>query len=265
MPVPAPPADTQNPLNRLVLVMDAIREHCPWDQKQSMESIRHLSLEEVHELSEAILENDPQEIRKELGDVLFHIVFYSRLAREKDWFTLEEVINSAAEKIISRHPHVFGDKELSDVQAVKKSWEAIKLKERGEKASVLDGVPASLPALLKAVRMQEKARGVGFDWKEPEPVREKVLEEWEEVQQEVAKGNSPEKLEEEFGDLLFAMVNYGRFLKVNPEDALERANQKFRRRFQFMEQLARQQQKPLTALSLEEMEALWQKAKVEGL
>lgn len=260
----APPPNPENPLARLAAVMDAIREHCPWDKKQTIASIRHLSLEEVHELSEAILDEDPDEIRKELGDVLFHIVYYSRLAREKGWFTLEEVIDGAAEKIIRRHPHVFGDAQLNDEQAVKKSWEEIKLQERGyERSSVLDGVPASLPALLKALRMQEKARGVGFDWPEADPVRDKVSEEWEELQEVVAKPDAHAQREEEFGDLLFALVNYGRFLKVNPEDALEKANRKFRRRFQSMEAQAKAQGTSLSALSLEEMEALWQQAKAE--
>ncbi|MGF1533772.1 MAG: nucleoside triphosphate pyrophosphohydrolase [Bernardetiaceae bacterium] len=257
MNIPPPPPNAQNPLQRLMRVMDAIRQHCPWDQKQNMESIRYLTLEETYELSEAILNQKPEAIQEELGDVLFHIVYYSRLAREKAWFDIEAVINGAAEKIIRRHPHVFGGEDLQDERAVKQSWEAIKAKERGPDARLLDGVPQSLPAMIKALRMQEKARGVGFDWDDIAPVREKVSEEWEELHQ----AQSPEEREEEFGDLLFALINYARFLDINPENALEKTNQKFKRRLGYIETHARNNGRTLSQMTLEEMEALWQAAK----
>lgn len=242
---------------RLLTIMDELREQCPWDKKQTMESLRHLSIEEVYELSEAILQNDMQEIKKELGDVLLHIVFYARIASETNDFTITEVINSLCEKLIVRHPHIYGDVQVKDEEEVKQNWEQIKMKESGGNNRLLSGVPASLASLVKAYRMQEKAAQVGFDWPNKEQVWDKVEEELEEFSQ----AKSAKDREEEFGDLLFALVNYARFEGINPDDALEKTNLKFKRRFEYIETKALDAGLNMKDMSLEEMEAWWVEAK----
>lgn len=243
---------------RLLNIMDDLREKCPWDRKQTMESLRHLTIEETYELGDAILENDLEEVKKELGDVLLHIVFYSKIGSETGDFDIADVCHSISEKLISRHPHIYGDVEVADENEVKQNWENLKLKEG--KKSVLEGVPKSLPALVKASRIQEKVAGVGFDWEHTSQVLEKVKEELEELQVEIQEKNSS-NIEAEFGDVLFSMINYARFLKVNPENALERTNKKFIKRFQFLEEKAKEQGKTVQELTLDEMNALWEEAK----
>lgn len=244
---------------RLLGIMDELRDKCPWDKKQTIESIRHLTIEETYELSDAILENDLDKIKKELGDLLLHIVFYSRIASETKAFTIAGVCNSLCEKLIHRHPHIYGDVKVKDEHEVKSNWEKLKLKEGKEKnKSALGGVPNSLPAIIKAYRIQEKARGVGFDWEKPEQVLDKVQEELFELKAEVKqKGN----IEEEFGDLLFSLINYARFINVNPEDALEKTNRKFIKRFQYLETESAKDGKTLSEMSLAEMDVYWNKAK----
>lgn len=222
---------------RLLDIMDDLRTKCPWDKKQTMQSLRHLTIEETYELGDAILDNDLQEIKKELGDVLLHIVFYSKIGSETGDFDIADVANAICDKLIDRHPHIYGDVVVADEEEVKKNWEKLKLKEG--KKSVLEGVPKSLPALVKASRIQDKVAGVGFDWEQPEQVFEKVKEELSELQEEVSKGDT-DAIEAEFGDVLFSMINYARFLKVNPEDALERTNKKFIKRFQYLESKAQE-------------------------
>ena len=217
---------------RLLNIMDELREKCPWDKKQTIQSLRYLTIEELYELSDAIIDNDMDEVKKELGDILLHIVFYCRIGSEKKHFDIEDVINSICAKLIHRHPHIYGDTKVSNEYDVKKNWEKLKLKEG--KKSVLEGVPKSLPAIVKAFRIQEKVRGIGFDWDNKNQVWQKVLEEIEELKVEVNKGNK-DRIESEFGDLLFALTNYSRFIDVNPEDALERTNKRFIKRFQIME------------------------------
>ncbi|MEO9559318.1 MAG: nucleoside triphosphate pyrophosphohydrolase, partial [Nonlabens ulvanivorans] len=217
-------------LDRLLTIMDELREGCPWDRKQTLESLRHLTIEETYELGDAILDNDRAEIPKELGDLLLHIVFYSKIGSETDEWDIGTVANGICDKLISRHPHIYADVEVADEDEVKKNWEALKLKEG--KSSVLEGVPKSLPALVKSSRIQDKVAGVGFDWEKPEQVKEKLDEELDELQVEVDKGDQ-DKIEAEFGDVLFSLVNYGKHLGVNPEDALERTNKKFIKRFQY--------------------------------
>ena len=243
---------------RLLEVMDELREKCPWDQKQTFETLRHLTIEETYELGDAILNKDLNEIKKELGDLLLHIVFYAKLGSEEDAFDIADVTNDIIEKLIYRHPHIYGEVSVSDVDEVKKNWEALKLSEG--KQSVLEGVPQGLPALIKAQRMQEKAAGVGFDWNTKEQVWNKYMEELVELDQAMIQGDS-EAIEAEFGDVLFSLINYARFLKINPESALERTNQKFIQRFQFIESQAKEQGSSIEKLSLDEMEALWQQAK----
>lgn len=245
--------------NRLLDIMDDLREKCPWDKKQTMETLRHLTIEETYELSDAILENDLQEVKKELGDLLLHIVFYSKIASETDDFTVAEMINGICEKLIVRHPHIYGDVEVKDEDEVKKNWEQIKLKE-GNK-SVLGGVPGSLPALVKAMRIQEKARGVGFDWEEPAQVWEKVQEEISEFKEKIEQGASADEKEDEFGDVLFSLVNYARFVDINPETALERTNKKFIKRFTHLESKAKELGKNLSEMTLAEMDVFWNEAK----
>ena len=211
--------DKLESFSRLIDIMDTLREQCPWDKKQTLESLRYLTIEEMYELSDAILERDMQEIKKELGDLLLHIVFYARIASETDDFDISDVINSLCDKLIHRHPHIYGDVEVKDEKEVKKNWEKLKLKEG--KRSVLEGVPNSLPAVIKSFRIQEKVRGIGFDWDNKSQVWDKVMEEITELQAEVKKGNR-KRIESEFGDVLFALTNYARFIDVNPEDALER-------------------------------------------
>ena len=243
---------------RLLTIMDELREKCPWDKKQTIDSLRYLTIEELYELSDAILDKNMTEIKKELGDILLHIVFYARIASENNEFDIADVINSLCDKLIHRHPHIYGDIEVQDEKEVKKNWEKLKLKEG--KKSVLEGVPKSLPAIIKSFRIQEKVRGIGFDWDNKNQVWEKVLEEIEELKLEVENGNQ-DKIESEFGDVLFALTNYSRFIKVNPEDALERTNKRFIKRFQIMEKLIEKEKLNLDLMSLKEMDIYWEKAK----
>ncbi len=238
--------------------MDDLREKCPWDKKQTLESLRHLTIEETYELADAILDNDLQEIKKELGDVLLHIVFYAKIGSEKKAFDIADVANAICDKLIHRHPHIYGNVVAETEEEVKRNWEQLKLKE-GNK-SVLEGVPKSLPAVVKASRIQEKVKGVGFDWEKPEQVWEKVQEELSELNEEVKAGNQ-ENTEKEFGDVLFSMINYARFIGVNPENALEKTNKKFINRFQFLEQEAKKEGKELADMSLVEMDVYWEKSK----
>ena len=244
--------------DRLLTIMDELREQCPWDKKQTLQTLRHLTIEETYELGDAILENDLKEVKNELGDLLLHIVFYARIGSETNSFDIADVANSICDKLIHRHPHIYGDVSVTSEEDVKRNWENIKLKEG--KKSVLEGVPNSLPALVKANRIQEKVAGVGFDWERPEQVFEKVKEELSELQEEVNAGNR-DKLEAEFGDVLFSIVNYARFLDVNPENALERTNKKFIKRFQYLESKAKEQQRTLKDMSLAEMDVFWEEAK----
>jgi XTP/dITP diphosphohydrolase len=244
---------------RLLEIMDRLRAECPWDKKQTLNSLRHLTIEEVYELSDAIMEGDMQEIKKELGDLFLHLVFYSKIGSEQNAFDVEGVLDAVCEKLIHRHPHIYGNIEVQDEEEVKANWEKLKLKEG--KKSVLEGVPVSMPALLKAIRIQDKASGIGFDWQEKSRVWDKVKEEMEELEEVVEKGHEHNKIEEEFGDVLFSLVNYARFLKINPEDALERCNKKFISRFQHIENKAREKNKQLVDMSLEEMEKYWNDAK----
>lgn len=238
--------------------MDDLREKCPWDKKQTLQSLRHLTIEETYELGDAILDNDLQEIKKELGDILLHIVFYAKIGSEIGDFDIADVANEICEKLIHRHPHIYGDVKVENEEEVKQNWEKLKLKEG--KKSVLEGVPKSLPALVKASRIQDKAKGVGFDWEEPEQVWEKVQEELQELHDEVQSSNQ-DKIESEFGDVLFSMINYARFLNVNPEDALERTNKKFIKRFTYLESKAQELGKPLADMTLAEMDVFWNEAK----
>ncbi len=245
-------------VDRLLTIMDELREQCPWDRKQTMQSLRHLTIEETYELGDAILENDLEEVKKELGDLLLHIVFYARIGSETGDFDLGDVANDICEKLIRRHPHIYGDVKVQDEHEVKANWEKIKLREG--KKSVLEGVPDGLPALVKANRIQEKVAGVGFDWEKPEQVFEKVREELEEMEAERASGNR-EALESEMGDVFFSLVNYARFLGLNPENALERTNKKFIGRFRFLETKAAEAGRSLHEMSLAEMDRYWEAAK----
>ena len=243
---------------RLLNIMDDLRAQCPWDKKQTMQSLRHLTIEETYELGDAILDNDLQEVKKELGDLLLHIVFYAKIGSETGDFDIADVANGVCDKLIIRHPHIYGDVKVDNEEDVKRNWEKIKLKEGNE--SVLGGVPKSLPALVKASRIQDKAAGVGFDWDNIDDVFAKVKEEIEELHAEV-KAQKHTAIEAEFGDVLFSLINYARFLKVNPEDALERTNKKFIARFQYLERKAAESGKSLRDMTLAEMEAYWQEAK----
>ena len=242
---------------RLVEIMDKLREECPWDKKQTISSLRYLTIEEVYELSDAILDEDFEEIKKELGDLLLHIVFYSRIASEKNKFDISDVLNTISDKLIHRHPHIYGNIKVKDEKDVKENWEKLKLKEG--KNSVLEGVPKSLPAVVKAYRIQEKVRGIGFDWQNKEQVWDKVLEEIQELKDEEI--NKSDRIEDEFGDLLFALINYSRFININPEDALEKTNKRFIKRFQILESMVKNQEKEFSDLSFEEMNLFWEKAK----
>ncbi len=250
-----------NSFNRLLDIMDDLRAKCPWDKKQTLESLRHLTIEETYELSDAILENNLDEIKKELGDLMLHNVFYAKIGSEKGAFDMADVLNNVCDKLIHRHPHIYGDVVAEDEQAVKENWEKIKLKEKGNK-SVLGGVPTSLPAMVKAIRIQDKAKGVGFDWENEHQVWEKVKEEMSEFHEALTANqlDNTEKMAE-FGDLLFSLVNYSRFIHLDPEEALERTNKKFIKRFQYIERKAIESGKDITQLSLSEMEAYWQEAK----
>jgi len=244
--------------DRLLTIMDELRAQCPWDKKQTMETLRHLTIEETYELGDAILDNDLVEIKNELGDLLLHIVFYSKIGSETKDFDIADVCTSISEKLIHRHPHIYGDVNVENEDDVKRNWEQLKLKEG--KKSVLEGVPKSLPALVKANRIQDKVAGVGFDWERPEQVWEKVQEELDELNTEIEKGNQ-DAIESEYGDVLFSMVNYARFLKINPENALERTNRKFTKRFQYLEQKAKDLNKNLKDMTLAEMDVFWEEAK----
>lgn len=243
---------------RLLDIMDDLREKCPWDKKQTLQTLRTLTIEETYELSEAILENNLSEIKKELGDVMLHLVFYAKIASEGQFFDIADVLHSICDKLVERHPHIYGDVVVENEQEVKKNWEKIKIKTGNE--SVLSGVPKSLPAMVKAMRIQEKAAGIGFDWDKRTEVFEKIKEELTELEQELAN-NHQENIEKEFGDVLFSLVNYARFIKVNPETALEYTNSKFIKRFQFVEQKAKELEKNISEMSLKEMDNLWELAK----
>ena len=249
--------------NRLLDIMDDLREQCPWDRKQTIASLRHLTIEETYELSDAIMRHDMQDLKKELGDVMLHLVFYAKIASETNTFTLTEVLDTLCDKLIFRHPHIYGDVTANTEEEVKQNWEKLKIKE-GNK-SVLGGVPVSLPALVKAMRIQEKARGAGFDWEEKNQVWEKVQEELQEFKHELNPTDltpvNPEKATGEFGDLIFSLVNFARFVNINPEEALEKTNLKFIKRFQFLEQESARDGKRLDAMTLAEMDAYWEKAK----
>lgn len=250
--------DQLQAFDRLLTIMDELREQCPWDKKQTMQSLRHLTIEETYELGDAILDNDPDEVKGELGDLLLHIVFYAKIGSETNDFDIADVLHQICEKLISRHPHIYGDVDVANEEEVKQNWENLKLKEG--KKSVLQGVPKSLPALVKANRIQDKVAGVGFDWEQPEQVFEKLKEELEELQHEVTENNT-DKIEAEFGDVLFSMINYARFLNVNPENALERTNKKFINRFQYLERKAKEKGIALKEMTLEEMDVFWEEAK----
>lgn len=243
---------------RLASIMDELRAKCPWDMKQTLESLRHLTIEETYELSDSIIDNNLPEVKKELGDLMLHLVFYAKIAAEKNIFDITEVINSQCEKLIYRHPHIYSDVKVENEEDVKRNWEQLKLKE-GNK-SVLSGVPRSLPPMVKSMRIQEKARGVGFDWEQPNQVWEKVEEEMGEFKQ-AADQNDQAHMEEEFGDLLFSLVNFARFKGINPDEALERTNKKFIYRFQYLEEAASKSGKNLSDMSLEEMDVYWNEAK----
>ena len=244
---------------RLLDIMDTLREECPWDRKQTLETLRHLTIEETYELADAIEGNDLQEIKKELGDLMLHMVFYSKIGSEKGAFDVADVLNTVCEKLIHRHPHIYSDVEANTEEEVKANWEAIKLKEKGT-SSVLQGVPRGLPALVKAIRIGDKARGAGFDWDKPEDVWVKIKEELGEFEESQLSQNQKD-IEGEFGDLLFSLINFARLSEIDPELALERTNKKFIFRFSFMEQKAKESGKSLSSMSLEEMEKLWVEAK----
>jgi len=244
--------------SRLLDIMDNLREKCPWDKKQTIPSLRYLTIEEIYELSDAIIENDINEIKKELGDLLLHIIFYAKIASETNDFDITDVINGICEKLIHRHPHIYGKTKVENEEEVKQNWEKLKLKEG--RTSVLEGVPKSLPATVKAIRIQEKVNAVGFDWEEPNQVLEKVKEELEELQTEI-KNNDHQKTTQELGDVLFSIINYARFLNINPEDALEQTNKKFIKRFQYLEKKSIEIQKPLSEMTLAEMDVYWNQAK----
>jgi XTP/dITP diphosphohydrolase len=244
---------------QLLDIMDELRAKCPWDKKQTIESLRHLTIEETYELADAIIENDLDEIKKELGDLLLHIVFYAKIGEEKKAFDIQDVIEGINKKLINRHPHIYGDVKVENDEQVKENWEKIKMQEGSKQ--VLSGVPKTLPAMVKAYRIQDKARGVGFDWEKPHQVWDKVQEELNELRAEVESNASPEKIEEEFGDLLFALINYSRFINVNPENALERTNKKFIRRFEYLEAKTQAANMDMHKMSLDEMDVFWNEAK----
>ncbi len=245
-------------INRLLTIMDELREQCPWDKKQTIQSLRHLTIEETYELGDAILDNDLQEVKKELGDLLLHIVFYAKIGSETKDFDIADVANEICDKLIYRHPHIYGDVTVANEEEVKNNWENLKLKQG--KKSILEGVPKSLPALVKANRIQDKVASVGFDWEEPQQVFEKLKEELEELQHEVSEDNKLQ-IEAEFGDVLFSMINYARFLNIDPENALERTNKKFIKRFQYLESKAQEINKPIKDMTLAEMDVFWEEAK----
>lgn len=244
--------------DRLLTIMDELRLNCPWDQKQTLESLRHLTVEEVYELSDAIVKQDIQEVRKELGDIMLHLVFYAKIGEEQGHFDIADVLNGECEKMISRHPHIYGDVEVQDEEEVKRNWEALKKKEGTGDHATLGGVPRSLPPLVKSIRIQSKARGAGFDWDNKDQVWAKVQEELQEFREAI----TPEEMEDEFGDVLFSLVNYARFVDIDPEYALEKTNQKFMKRFNMMEALILQEGKQIQGMTLEEMDMYWDRVKV---
>ena len=249
-------AEKQEAFARLLTIMDELREQCPWDQKQTMESLRNLTIEETYELADAILAGDLEEVKEEIGDLLLHMVFYARIADEQGAFDIADALHTVCDKLIKRHPHIYGDVQVQNEEDVKRNWEQLKLQEG--KKSVLAGVPNSLPAMVKAYRMQEKTKQVGFEWENSEQVWAKVEEELGELHEVVMQGGSPERVEEEFGDVLFSLVNYARFQGIDPETALERVNRKFKKRFEYIEAHA---PRDLREMSLQEMDALWNEAK----
>ena len=251
-------AEQLKAFDRLLTIMDELREQCPWDKKQTMETLRHLTIEETYELGDAILDNDLEEVKNEVGDLLLHLVFYAKIGSETNTFDIADVCNSICKKLIHRHPHIYGNVTVKDEEEVKRNWEKLKLKEG--KTSVLEGVPNSLPALIKANRIQDKVAGVGFDWEQPEQVWDKVEEELNEFKVEV-ENNNTDAMESEFGDVLFSLVNYARFKNINPENALERTNKKFAKRFQYLEAKAKLLNKDLKDMTLQEMDVFWEEAK----
>ena len=246
---------------RLLDIMDELREKCPWDKKQTLESLRHLTIEETYELADAIIDNDLEELKGEIGDILLHMVFYCKIGQEKNAFDITSVLDAICNKLVHRHPHIYGGLEVTSEEEVKQNWEKIKLKEG--KDSVLEGVPKSLPALVKAARIQEKVKGIGFEWEKREDVWGKVEEEMQELSEEVESGASQEKIEEEFGDVMFSLINYSRFINVNPENALSKTNKKFINRFQLMETLMKDGNVPIEDSNLETMDIYWEKAKIQ--
>jgi len=242
--------------SRLLTIMDELREQCPWDRKQTFQSLRNLTIEETYELADALLEEDLDEIKEEVGDVMLHMVFYAKIASEKGAFDIADALNAVCDKLVNRHPHIYGDVKVEDEEEVKRNWEQLKMKEG--KKSVLSGVPKSLPAMVKAYRMQDKTKQVGFEWENAEQVWGKVMEEINEYKEAVSQQESYERREEEFGDILFSMINYARFTGIDPETALEKVNRKFKKRFEYIEAKA---ERPLTDMTLEEMDALWEEAK----
>lgn len=250
---------------QLLDIMDELREKCPWDRKQTFESLRIQTIEETYELTEAIIENDMDEVKKELGDILLHVVFYAKMGSEQGKFDIADIINSLCQKLIYRHPHVFGEEKANNAEEVLQNWEQLKLKEKGRKPNVLSGVPKSLPALVKAYRVQDKTHSVGFDWENREQVWEKVDEELQEFKAELLKNPDSEETKAEFGDLLFSIINAGRLYKINPENALEKTNQKFIRRFNYVENQILESGKTLKDTSLQEMDKLWNDAKKQEL
>ncbi len=255
--------ETLKAFQELLEIMDELRAKCPWDKKQTIESLRHLTIEETYELADAILENDLDDIKKELGDLLLHIVFYAKIGQEQNAFNIKDVITGINEKLITRHPHIYGDEKVENDEQVKQNWEKIKMREGKKK--VLSGVPKSLPAMVKAYRIQDKVKGVGFDWEKPHQVWDKVQEELSELKSEVDSQSPHEKVEAEFGDLLFSLINYARFIGVNPENALERTNKKFIRRFEYLEAQTQAQNQDMKKMSLDDMDVFWNEAKkMEG-
>ncbi|MBP6385451.1 MAG: nucleoside triphosphate pyrophosphohydrolase [Pseudarcicella sp.] len=252
--------------DRILTIMDELRELCPWDKKQTFQSLRHLTIEETYELSEALLDSKPEEIKKEIGDVWLHLIFYCKIASETNLFNIEDTLNSLAEKLIHRHPHIYGDAKIENEEQVKAQWEKLKLKEGN--SSVLAGVPKSLPAMIKAMRIQDKVKGVGFDFEDKNQVWEKVQEEIQELKIEISERNNQtinhEKIEDEFGDVLFSLINYARFININPETALEKTNIKFTNRFNFIEKKATENNQSVEKLTIEEMETYWNMAKKES-
>ncbi len=244
--------------NRLVTIMDELRAQCPWDKKQTMETLRPLTIEEMYELADSIAEGDWKGVKEELGDLFLHLVFYAKIASEQNQFSLEEVLNGICDKLISRHPHIYGDVQVADEEDVKRNWELLKMKEG--KTSVLSGVPKGLPALVKALRIQQKAKQVGFEWDNKQDVWKKVLEEMEELKDAESHGNM-QQIEDEFGDVMFSLVNYARFIEVDPELALERTNIKFKERFEMMEKLIQARKKPMEQMTLAELDEVWKEVK----